>query len=456
LPALLAILAFGCSSAQSPAEDAVDETSTETGGAGGANTGGGGQKDAGAPKVDAGSGGKAAGGSTGSGGKAAGGSTGSGGKAAGGSTGSGGATGTGGKTGSGGATGTGGSVGTGGNGTGGMTWDGGPLTTVAMPLISYNVPAFTGSGANSNPAKANDDDPMTTWGPSTLPGWLAYDLSKVPVAQRQSVLVAWNAEHSGCYLCTPAAYMAMPIDYTIEINTAASAASAPTTGWTEVARVTGETHGTFEIPVALAGANWIRVSVSKGSDPAGGVAIEFDVFSTPSGATDSWLFMGDSITYMTMQYPWNDLPQLVHKARADRWPAVIDAAIGGTNTTTAMAVIDATMAGFPGRYVVLAYGTNDHSNELHMEELVQHVIAAGKVPVVPHMPWADGKLTEGPLINAQIDALYVKYPAILKGPDLWAAFLNRTDYIAAGDVHPNGAGQEYLRGLWATTMAAVP
>jgi hypothetical protein len=159
---------------------------------------------------------------------------------------------------------------------------------------------------------------------------------------------------------------------------------------------------------------------------------------------------------MTMQYPWNDLPQLVHKARADRWPAMIDAAIGGTNTGTATAVIDDTMAGFPGRYVVLAYGTNDHPNELQMETLVQHVIAAGKIPVVPHMPWADGKLTEGPAINQKIDDLYVKYPVILKGPDLWAAFLNRTDYIAAGDVHPNGPGQEYLRGLWATTMAAVP
>jgi hypothetical protein len=444
LPALLAIFAFGCSADQSPAGDVVDETSAETGGGGGANAGGGAQKDSGAPKADASQstgGAKGTGGATGTGGA----------KGTGGSTGTGGATGSGGAKGTGGATGSGGST-----GTGGMTWDGGTLTTVAMPLISYNVPAYTGSGTNSNPAKANDGDPMTTWGPSTAPAWLAYDLSKVPVAQRQSVLVAWNAEHAGCYLCTPAAGQAIPIDYTIEINMAASAASAPTTGWTEVARATGETHGTYQFPVSLGGANWIRTSVTKSSEPGGGVAIEFDVFSTPSGATDSWLFMGDSITYMTMSYPWCDVPQLVHKARADRWPAMIDAAIGGTNTTTAMAVIDDTMAGFPGRYVVLAYGTNDHSNELHMEELVQHVIAAGKIPVVPHMPWSDGKLTEGPLINAQIDALYVKYPVILKGPDLWAAFLNRTDYIPSGDVHPNGPGQEYLRGLWATTMAAVP
>jgi len=62
----------------------------------------------------------------------------------------------------------------------------------------------------------------------------------------------------------------------------------------------------------------------------------------------------------------------------------------------------------------------------------------------------------GPAINAQIDALYVKYPQILKGPDLWAAFLDRTDLIPMGDVHPNSAGQVVLRQQWANTMAAVP
>jgi hypothetical protein len=206
----------------------------------------------------------------------------------------------------------------------------------------------------------------------------------------------------------------------------------------------------------LNGANWVRMSITRSSDPNGVPDIDIDIYSAPAGATDSWLFMGDSITYMTMTYAFSDLPSLVHGARADRWPAVIDGALGGTNTTTAMSIIDQTMNGFPGRYVVLAYGTNDHPAELHMEELVEHVIAAGKIPVVPHVPWSTAKLQEGPLENQAIDALYEKYPAILRGPDLWAFFDNRTDWIAPGDVHPNDAGREALRGQWAKTMAAVP
>jgi hypothetical protein len=162
-----------------------------------------------------------------------------------------------------------------------------------------------------------------------------------------------------------------------------------------------------------------------------------------------------------MPYAWNDLPKLVNAMRPDRWPAVVDAAIGGTNTGTAVGVIDATMQGFPGRYVVLAYGTNDNvsgGSQFQMETLVQHVLAAGKVPVVPHMPWSNTSTiqTNGPMINKMIDALYAKYPQILRGPDLWAAFMNRTDLIPSGDVHPNQQGQEFLRAQWAAVMAGVP
>jgi lysophospholipase L1-like esterase len=220
--------------------------------------------------------------------------------------------------------------------------------------------------------------------------------------------------------------------------------------------VSNNLRNTVEHPVDLGGGNWVRMSIAPGVDPS--PAIDLDVFSTPNGNTDCWLFMGDSITYITMGYAFSNLPALVHQARPDRWPAVINAAIGGTNTTTAAAAIDETMSGFPGRYVVLAYGTNDQPNEFNMEPLVQKVIAAAKIPVVPHMPWAAGQniQTNAPPNNKAIDDLYAKYPQIVHGPDLWAAFMNRTDLIPANDIHPNGAGQAFLRQQWAAVMAAIP
>ena len=68
--------------------------------------------------------------------------------------------------------------------------------------------------------------------------------------------------------------------------------------------------------------------------------------------------------------------------------------------------------------MTLNYGTNDHPEDYQMEELVKRVIAAGKAPVVPHMPWApDAARRRGPVMNAMIDALYAKYPEVVRGPD---------------------------------------
>jgi lysophospholipase L1-like esterase len=333
--------------------------------------------------------------------------------------------------------------------------------SIAMPRTSAGAPAFASSSASAftGPTNASDDDPTTAWSPATLPAWIAYDVSGAAAADRQRVVVAWNAEHAGSYLnATPPTGADMPTDYTIEVNPAPGGTSAPPDGgWVQAATVSNNLRNTVESVVDLAGGNWVRMSITGSTDP-GMLAIDVDVFAAPHGDTDAWMMMGDSITYITMGYGFSDLPSLVHAARPDRWPAVIDAAIGGTSTTTAIDALGDTIAGYPGRYLVLAYGTNDQPDTFDMEGLVMKAFAAGKVPVVPLMPWSDTATIQanGPLINAKIQALYTKYPSIVRGPDLWTAFLDRTDLIPSGDIHPNAAGQEVLRKAWAKVMASIP
>ena len=319
-----------------------------------------------------------------------------------------------------------------------------------MPLISRDVPAFASSGT---PGPAHDDQPTSCWSPSSMPAWIAYDLSSAHAADQ--LFVGWYAIHAPGWLSDAAdAGQQIPTDYTIEIHTGPSAAAPPTTGWTEIARVTGNTHGSRGLLASAAGANWIRMSVtasSGGSNPC----IDLDVHSAPSGASDSWLYMGDSVTHITFPYAFSDYRARTSMAQSGRWPAVFEAAIGGTNTETALAVIDDTLADFRGRYVVLAYGTNDHAASFHMNELIDHVIASGRVPVVPHIPWSSGS-PEGVQINAQIDAIYAARPEVLRGPDLWAAFDGRTDLIPVGDIHPNDLGRDHLRQTWADWLVALP
>ncbi|MEO6996416.1 MAG: GDSL-type esterase/lipase family protein [Lacunisphaera sp.] len=297
------------------------------------------------------------------------------------------------------------------------------------------------------------------WVSNSIPAWIAYDLSSVPVNQRQQVFIAWYANWALGYINpSPTPDLHIPVDYTIEINPAAGGGnSAPTTGWQTVVTVTGNNRGTRQHLVNLAGANWVRLRVTASSNP-NDVALDFDVHSAPDGASDSWLFMGDSITG-DMAYIFSNVPSLVHGIAPARWPAIAPASIGGSNAWSANDVIDDTLSLFPGRFVTLNYGTNGGSDGFTqaMEILVQKVLAAGKIPVIPHMPWSDipDQLAKAPSINAQIDALCAKYPAIRRGPDLYTAFLGHPEWIPSGDVHPNDAGAQEYRRQWALAMTAA-
>ncbi len=328
-----------------------------------------------------------------------------------------------------------------------------------MPLISRNKPVFaSGSALNVLPSAANDANFQSMWVSDAVPAWIAYDLSSVPVGQRQQVLVAWYASWALGYInLVPTPSLQLPVDYTIEINSAAGGTDAPpTSGWRQVVTVTGNNRGSRQHLIDLAGANWIRLSATASSNPAS-FAVDFDVHAAPDGASDAWLFMGDSITG-GMAYLFSDLPGRVNSLAPSRWPVVVPAGIGGSNVWSANDVIDETLSLFPGRFVTLNYGTNGGADNFSaaMEILVQKVLAAGKTPVIPHMPWSDipDQLAKAPLINAQIDELYTKFPSIMRGPDLYTAFLGRTDLIATGDVHPNDAGNKELRRQWALAMAA--
>lgn len=337
------------------------------------------------------------------------------------------------------------------------------FTTQAMPVISVGVPAFASGSTDGNslPGRANDTNPATNWESDIVPAWIAYDLSSAPAAQRQQVLVAWYDLRIEDYVSPPSSSIALPESYTIEVNSSPGSTAPPANGWTQLVSVTNNVNSGREHLVLMGGANWLRMSISASSGSQ--VSLDLDVHSAPSGATDAWLFMGDSITFISLPRAFSDLPALVHAQSAGHTPAVMVAAIGGCNTVntypvgsdtpvSTISLVDAYLPGFPGRFVTLDYGTNDAVNDFELETLVQHVIAAGKIPVVPHMPWAQSMETKGPQINAMIDALYARYPQIIRGPDFWQIFRSRTDLIPPNDIHPNSAGQEVYRQSWADLM----
>jgi lysophospholipase L1-like esterase len=342
--------------------------------------------------------------------------------------------------------------------------------SVASPLISRGAPVFASS--EIFPARdANDADYGTVWRGS-IPGWIAYDLSRVPAARRGRVIVAWfNDPITSPYDHTIAgepAYNSLR-DYTVEANAARGGSGAPTSGWVTLASVKDNVLHSRQHLVSLKGYNWIRVSVAAGdgSPENADAAFNLDVYNASKGARDSWLFLGDSITMEGTQHrPFGgvrNFSQLVAAARPRLYPSYEDGGIGFLLSGDGARRIKTWLKTFPGRYVGLSYGTNDANAcapaatfARNYVTMVRAVIAAHKVPVVPTIPWARSTNVDrcGPRLNSRIRALYRAYRQIVHGPDLWAYFKAHPSLISADGLHPSVAGYAAFRRQWAAAMLA--
>ena len=119
---------------------------------------------------------------------------------------------------------------------------------------------------------------------------------------------------------------------------------------------------------------------------------------------------------------------------------------------------------FPGRYVGLAFGTNDINYWTSDEDLynnykimVEAVLKAGKIPVVPTVPWFrdTGGAERAEHINSIIDQVRADYPQIVDGPDFWTYYYTNQNMISDDNLHPSWEGYLMYRRLWAEKMLEI-
>jgi lysophospholipase L1-like esterase len=339
-----------------------------------------------------------------------------------------------------------------------------------MPVISRGVPAFASSG---NAGGANDSSYSTYWR-SNGPGWLAYDLSSVPAAHRGLVVVGWYNDP----ITTPydhtvngdAGYNNLR-NYTIEVNAAAGGGSPPGSGWVTLATVTNNHFHSRQHLVDMSGDNWIRINVTAIDGSSGNMdaMMNMDVHDASSSPADTWIFYGDSITEDGMPHEpvsgnaAENFSQLIHDALPTYFPSYQNGGIGGLVSGDGANHVGSWLTVFPGHFVGLAYGTNDANGCIDPTTfynnyviMVQAVLTAGDVPVVPTIPWARTQDVQncGPGLNAKIAQLYTQFPQIVHGPDLWTFFQTHQNLISGDNLHPSEAGYVAYRQQWANAMVA--
>jgi lysophospholipase L1-like esterase len=361
----------------------------------------------------------------------------------------------------------------------------------AMPVISRNVPAYTNDdcGGATPASKANDNIYDDGWKSCTTPSasaptYLAYDLSGVPVAQRGQVLVVWyndpatlvydytfrssvNPYPPGCTTNCGWSPYDIPRNYTLEAN-AAPGGTLPSSGWVTLATVTGNNYHSRQHAVNLTGYNWVRINVTavNGVQNATFVVLNMDIHNASAGYQDDWIFYGDSITEGSMHHAGGggSFGQQINAKLPSRFPAQEAGSIGGTLSVDGKNTINTWLAMFSGQYVVMAYGTNDAGFDTpyatfynNYVTMVQAVLALGKTPLIPHIPWGCTSQIQlnVPHLNQQIDALYSAFPQIVRGPDLWAFFQANQGLIGPDCIHPTDAGYAAMRQQWVNTAMAT-
>lgn len=330
--------------------------------------------------------------------------------------------------------------------------------TAVNPVISRGVPAYSEKTANAS--AANDDFYYTLWN-SSAGDYIAYDLSGIPQEQRKTVLAAWYNLSSYDSLGSYVSRNAEPIDYTIEINKA-EGGSCPTTGWEIAETVTDNSYSSRQHIVDMEGYNWIRMNISRSFGDT--VSLNLDIHDASQGVFDSWIFFGDSITAGGMVNAYGtSYAKYVNDIDSRFFPAQENGGIGGITSLDGRDNIDRWLSTCNAHFVSIAYGTNDcwgnpnntQSYYDNTKYMIDAVLEAGKVPVLPKIP-SSTNADVGPNVqyyNAMVEKLYDEYGnKLVHGPD-FDKFFKENEWGLSGDgVHPSSEGYEAMKKLWAETM----
>jgi lysophospholipase L1-like esterase len=345
-----------------------------------------------------------------------------------------------------------------------------PLGPVAAPnaLISRGKPVFATSLARYAHPEAVVDGVYNsfagTWSAGTPtpaePAWVAIQVGAGP----RRVLVQWSAAANYDYTDTE---YGSPGSYRIETS-GDSRDGADGTWKVAATNPSCTVHGQAHV-VDFAGQSWVRMVITgvPAKSPNGVQLDEIEVYDVSGGVSDSWLFLGDSITAMTFNRTTPShqpaFATLVHERDPRYFPAMIDGGIGGVGAAHAAEHVDAWLALNPDmRFWAIGFGTNDAAGNntdtapfrQSLAAVITKVKAAGHIPIMAKVPYSsDPSHATIPKFNLVISELTAQND-LLPGPDLYSWFLAHPDQLRDG-VHPTDAGVLAINRLWAEAVAGV-
>lgn len=293
------------------------------------------------------------------------------------------------------------------------------------------------------------------------PAWVALQLG----ASYERVLLSWTA--SANYNYTDLKFGGFR-DYRLE--TSSDSSNGSDGHWRVALEVTGNPVRTRAHVIGFAQQSWVRLLVLAGAQGEVQAEIdEIDVHDASHSSSDTWFFMGDSITAFAFDRDTpKDQPSFaesIHARFPKHFPMQINGGIGGERARDGASHIADWLALNPDvHFFPISYGTNDAVDKppggtldttdfaAQLELLVTRVLAAGRVPLLARIPFAtDGSHAQIPRFNTIIDELTGRL-ALPPGPDLYAWFRLHPEQLYDG-LHPTPEGRVAINRLWAEAVA---
>ena len=287
------------------------------------------------------------------------------------------------------------------------------------------------------------------------PSWVAIELG----AGFSRLLLEWTS--SGNHDYYDRKYGA-PVDYRIE--TSADSTDGENGTWRVVANVTDNPARTRAHAFDFSGQRWVRMAVTRLSPDVfqwGLYLDEIDVHDLSRGGDDVWVFFGDSITSEVFDRAPEHQPsfaEAIARRHPGYFPATLGAGFGSLHHTDAVQRIDGILALNPqAKFVVLSFGSNDWDPVAYRRDLletIRKVRAAGKIPVVPRVPFRSDAKQDFPARLAAVVDEVTREECLVPGPDLYAWFRAHPERLADG-LHPDAPGSVEMIRLWAAAMAPL-
>lgn len=327
-------------------------------------------------------------------------------------------------------------------------------------LVSGGLPAHTGATTTDYLT----DGYLTNWKSSSAKE-IALNVGEGP----QKLLINWESfgdcawatnftsgcGHSGVALSN------------FKILTSANSTDGSDGDWEVAATIVNNPVMARGVTIDFAGKSWFKFA----SEGDVGQILEIEAFDMSNGGTDTWFFMGTSISQMGIKQQDTDstTAQLIHARFPEYTPAMLRGGIGCINSTEVVEHLNEYLE-YAGnvKFWAIEMGTNDawgggdwnlDTYKKNMQTIIDSAKAHGITPILARIIATDSAKAGwqiNPAFLKAVDKL-VEDNNLPAGPDFFAYFKEHPEQLASDGVHPNGEakGGQAMHHLWAEALAPL-